>query len=80
MPAAWGGCANTHSTTVSSRALVSSLGQPSHPKSAWPGDTWAKTAAAPPGAAAGSWPRPLGNRGRRETAFQGHLKLLPHFS
>ena len=26
----------------------------------------------------GTWPP--GNRGRRETAFQDHLKLLPHFS
>ena len=80
MPAAWGRCANTRSTTVSSRALVSSLQQPSRPKSAWPGDTWAKTSAALPDTAAGSWPRPPGNRGRRETAFQGHLRLLPHFS
>lgn len=24
--------------------------------------------------------RPPGSRGRRETAFQDHLKLLPHFS
>ena len=72
--------ANTCSTTVSSRALISSLGQPLSPKSArqplaWPGlgtlrlrrqlprqaqqqagvDTSAKTAAAPPGTAAGRW-------------------------
>lgn len=73
------------STTVSSRALVSSPGQPSSPKSArqplaWPGDTSAKTETALPGTAAGRWDSATRQQGRREAAFQDHLKLLPHFS
>lgn len=84
MPAAWVRCANTCSTTVSSQALISSLGQPSSPKSArqplaWPGDTSAKTATAPPGAATGRWDSATRQQGQERDSVPRSPQAPPPF-
>lgn len=86
MPAAWVGCANMCmcSTTVSSRALVSSTGQPSSPKSArqplaWPGDTSAKTETALPGTAAGRWDSATRQQGQERNSVPRPPQAPPPF-